>query len=71
MLLVSYHAKEPDVCKWVIEMFGNQETENETVRQWIQACKDNLAQLESLSDGSEIGSTSAEYATGDSRLVAK
>ena len=55
--LVGFHAKDPDVCKWVIEMFGDQETENKTVQQWIQACKEHLAQLESLSDGGELGST--------------
>lgn len=55
--LVGFHAKDPEVCKWVIEMWGGQETDNETTRQWIQACKDHLAQLESLSDGGEIGST--------------
>lgn len=57
MVLVGYHAKDPEVCKWVIDMFGQDETDNETVRQWIQACKDHLAQLESLSDGGESGST--------------
>lgn len=55
--LVGFHAKDPEVCKWVIEHFGDQASDNETVRQWIQACKDWLAELESLSDGGELGST--------------
>ena len=56
-LLLGYHAKDPEVCKWVIEMFGQEETDNITVKHWIQACRDRLAQLESLSDGGESGST--------------
>lgn len=52
-MLVGHHAKDPEVCKWVIKMFDGP-TNNGTVRAWVQACKDHLR---SLSDGGETGST--------------
>ena len=70
--LVGFHAKDPEVCKWVIEMFGQQETDNGTVRQWVQACRDRLAELESLSDGPELGSigqAKVERVTGKAEAV--
>lgn len=55
MELVGFHAKDPDTCEWVIKMFGKQDTE--IAKQWVQACKEQLAKLESLYAGDETGST--------------
>lgn len=52
-LLCGYHAKQVDVCQWVIDNVDDT-VDNITVKAWVQACKDHL---KSLNDGPEIVST--------------
>ena len=41
-LLCGYHAKDPEVCRWVIAN-ADENTENQTVRMWVKACEEFLA----------------------------
>lgn len=43
-ILCGYHAKDPETCRWVIEHCSNQ-TDNNTVVLWVQACKEYLESL--------------------------
>jgi len=44
-VLCAHHAKDPDTCRWVIANC-DENTDNITVRQWLEACKEYLATLD-------------------------
>ncbi len=52
-LLCGHHAKDPHVCRWVIENC-DENTDNITVREWVKACKEYL---KSYNDGPDLVST--------------
>lgn len=52
-LLVAHHAKDPQVCQWVIDNV-DPNVNNVTVKAWVQACKEYL---QSISDGPVMVST--------------
>ena len=52
-LLCGYHAKDPQVCKWVLDN-TSEDTTNLTEKSWRDACKEHL---NSLSNGPDLVST--------------
>lgn len=44
-LLCGYHAKNVDTCNWVIFNYDG-ETDNITVKDWVEACKEYLKQVD-------------------------
>ncbi len=43
-----YHAKDPDLCKWIIQNFKNRDIykDNATVNDWVKQCEEILAEAE-------------------------
>lgn len=44
-LLCGYHAKDIEICKWVITNYDG-ETDNTTVKLWVETCKEYLKQVD-------------------------
>lgn len=44
-LLCGYHAKDVSICNWVISNYDG-ETDNITVKLWVEACKEYLKQVD-------------------------
>jgi len=48
---MTFHGKDPDQCKWVLEYFGTPEKlelykDNKSYQEWLQQCRDILAARE-------------------------
>ena len=45
MSILTYHGQSEDMCRWVLMMYGDIPTTNQTTIAWLQACRDRLAEL--------------------------
>jgi hypothetical protein len=42
LLLCGFHSTDPEVCKWVIENYQNRTNQNKTLKEWVEASKQQL-----------------------------
>ena len=45
MSMLTYHGRTEDTCRWVLMMYGDIPTDNQTTIAWLQACRDRLEEL--------------------------
>jgi hypothetical protein len=42
VLLCGFHSTDPEICKWVVDTYENRTNSNQTLKDWVEASKQQL-----------------------------